>query len=162
MAALRPAEAAGADLCVFPELAVTGYPPEDLLLKPGFVADNVAALEEVAAATASTASAVVGFVEPVGPKATRGRVLARVAWPRRRLANAAAVCAGGCVLGIYRKRRLPNYSVFDEERWFVPGDGPPPLYGVGGVGGRGLDLRGRVVHRRAGGRARAGRRPAWS
>ncbi len=124
--ALRSAEAASADLCVFPEMTITGYPPEDLLLKPGFVADNVAALEEVAAASASTV-AVVGFVEPLdGPEAgTPG--------PAAHLANAAAVCAGGCVRGTYRKRRLPNYSVFDEERWFVPGEGPPPLFGVGGA-----------------------------
>src|SRR5271157_3524332 len=61
--ALDRADAAGADLCVFPELAVTGYPPEDLLLKPGFVADSVRALERVARRTRSCV-AVVGFVEP--------------------------------------------------------------------------------------------------
>ncbi len=126
VAALQSAEAAGADLCVFPEMTVTGYPPEDLLLKPGFVADNVAALEEVASASASTV-AVVGFVEPLdGAEAA-------APGPAPRLANAAAVCAGGQVRGTYRKRRLPNYSVFDEERWFVPGVGPPPLFGVGGA-----------------------------
>src|SRR5580658_8685041 len=61
LAALAAAERAGADLCVVPELAIPGYPPEDLLLKPGFVADNVAALEKVAAATGHCA-VVVGFV----------------------------------------------------------------------------------------------------
>ena len=103
--ALADAEAAGADLCVVPELAIPGYPPEDLLLKPGFVADNVTALEKVAAATGQCA-VVVGFVgaAPGGFG----------------LANAAAVCAGGRVAGIYRKRFLPNYGVFDEQRWFLP------------------------------------------
>jgi NAD+ synthase (glutamine-hydrolysing) len=66
--ALAAAEEAGADLCVFPELAITGYPPEDLLMKPGFVADNLAHLEKVAAATSSCV-AVVGFVAPFdGPR----------------------------------------------------------------------------------------------
>ncbi|MGH9108977.1 MAG: nitrilase-related carbon-nitrogen hydrolase, partial [Acidimicrobiales bacterium] len=61
--ALRRAEAEGADLCCFPEMAVTGYPPEDLLLKSGFVADNLAALGDVAAATTGSCAVVVGFVE---------------------------------------------------------------------------------------------------
>ena len=115
LAALRTAEDAGADLAVFPELAVTGYPPEDLLLKPGFVADNLAALEQVAAAT-GLCTAVVGFVDS-----------------GRDLHNAAAVCAGGRVRGVYRKRLLPNYAVFDEKRYFVPGKDPSRLYLVGGV-----------------------------
>jgi NAD+ synthase (glutamine-hydrolysing) len=118
LAALAAAEAAGADLCVVPELAIPGYPPEDLLLKPGFVADNVTALEKVAAATGHCA-VVVGFVG-----AAPGGV---------GLANAAAVCAGGRVVGIYRKRFLPNYGVFDEQRWFVPSDEPPALFGVAGA-----------------------------
>jgi NAD+ synthase (glutamine-hydrolysing) len=113
--ALRVAEDAGADLAVFPELTITGYPPEDLLLKPGFVADNVAALHEVAATTGECA-AVLGYVE-VG----------------RDLHNAAAVCAGGRVLGTYRKRLLPNYAVFDEKRYFAPGDGPMTLFKIAGV-----------------------------
>src|SRR5580698_4086264 len=93
LGALAAAERAGADICVVPELAIPGYPPEDLLLKPGFVADNLKALEKVAAATGSCA-VVVGFVgaAPDG----------------QGLSNAAAVCAGGQVVGIYRKRFLPN------------------------------------------------------
>src|SRR5450759_639332 len=79
LAALAAAEMAGADLAVFPELAVTGYPPEDLLLKPGFVADNLAALAKVAAASERCA-AVVGFVDE-----------------DLDLYNAAAVCASGQV-----------------------------------------------------------------
>jgi NAD+ synthase (glutamine-hydrolysing) len=118
LAALAAAEAAGADICVVPELAIPGYPPEDLLLKPGFVADNVTALEKVAAATRHCA-VVVGFVG-----AAPGGV---------GLANAAAVCAGGRVVGVYRKRFLPNYGVFDEQRWFVPSDEPPALFGVAGA-----------------------------
>jgi NAD+ synthase (glutamine-hydrolysing) len=116
--ALAAAEAAGADLCVVPELAIPGYPPEDLLLKPGFVADNVAALEKVAAATGQCA-VVVGFVgsSPDGYG----------------LANAAAVCAGGRVAGIYRKHFLPNYGVFDEQRWFLPSTEAPSLFGIAGA-----------------------------
>jgi NAD+ synthase (glutamine-hydrolysing) len=117
LGAVVAAEAAGADLCIVPELAITGYPPEDLLLKPGFVADNVAALEKVAAATGQCA-VVVGFVGAAEGAAG--------------LANAAAVCAGGRVCGIYRKRFLPNYGVFDEQRWFVPGHEPPALFGIAG------------------------------
>jgi NAD+ synthase (glutamine-hydrolysing) len=113
--ALSEAEAAGCDVAVFPELALTGYPPEDLLLKPGFVSDNLRALEEVAGRTAHCA-AVVGFVD-------RGRDLY----------DAAAVCAGGRVAGTYHKRHLPNYAVFDERRYFAPGRGPTSLYLIGGV-----------------------------
>ncbi|MGH9100003.1 MAG: nitrilase-related carbon-nitrogen hydrolase, partial [Acidimicrobiales bacterium] len=103
--ALERAEDAGADLCAFPELAVTGYPPEDLLLKSGFVVDNEAALEEVAAATRRCA-AVVGFVQRLADAP------AGSAPGGNRLANAAAVCIGGRVAGVYHKRLLPNYSVF--------------------------------------------------
>jgi NAD+ synthase (glutamine-hydrolysing) len=141
LGSLRRAEAAGAQLCAFPELAITGYPPEDLLLQAGFVADNEAALAEVAASTGDCV-AVVGFVQQlpdaaggmVGEDAT-GAETRTDTWAHRRprLANAAAVCAGGRLAGVYRKHLLPNYSVFDEQRWFTPGDGPPLLYRVGGV-----------------------------
>ena len=115
--ALRRAEAEDADLAVFPELALTGYPPEDLLLKPGFVADSQAALGRVASATASGRCAVVvGFVDA-----------------GRDLYNAAAVCAGGEVRAIYHKRELPNYAVFDEQRYFARGTEPPTLVLVAGV-----------------------------
>jgi NAD+ synthase (glutamine-hydrolysing) len=115
LAALEHAEEAGCDVAVFPELAVTGYPPEDLLLKPRFVAENQEALDKLAARTGHCA-AVVGFVDA-----------------DRDLYNAAAVCAGGQVHGVYRKRLLPNYSVFDEQRYFAPGTEEPCLYVVGGV-----------------------------
>jgi len=115
IAALATAEKAGADIAVFPELAVTGYPPEDLLLKPGFVSDNSEALSKVAAATGRCA-AVVGFVDE-----------------QMDLYNAAAVCAGGEVRGIYHKQLLPNYSVFDEQRYFRAGSGVTQLFGIAGV-----------------------------
>jgi NAD+ synthase (glutamine-hydrolysing) len=94
---------AGADLVVFPELAVTGYPPEDLLLRPGFVKAARAALDRIAAACTETV-ALVG-VPLFG----------------RDLANACAVCAGGRVVAVYEKHFLPNYGVFDEHRYFTEG-----------------------------------------
>ena len=115
IAALEIAEDAGADLAVFPELAITGYPPEDLLLKPGFVADNLAALTKVASAT-ERCVAIVGFVDE-----------------QMDLYNAAAVCAHGEVKGVYHKQLLPNYAVFDEQRYFAPGGGAAQLFGIGGV-----------------------------
>jgi len=143
VAALARAEEDGADLAAFPELAITGYPPEDLLLKPAFVADNCAALQRVAAATAGCV-ALVGFVDIVGhdsvsdavARADGAGVVAREAAIRgapRRLRNALAVCAGGDVLGVYHKRRLPNYGVFDEERWFAPGTSELEVYEISGV-----------------------------
>src|SRR3954453_17856189 len=102
---LEEATAAGADLVLFPELAVTGYPPEDLLLRPGFVRAAEASLAEIARATHDTV-AIVGA--PVFD---------------RDLYNAAAVCAGGEVKALVKKRFLPNYGVFDEFRYFAPGDG---------------------------------------
>src|SRR5437660_9585060 len=115
VAGLEAADAADCDIAVFPELALTGYPPEDLLLKPGFIADNLEALDKLAARTGRCA-AVVGFVDA-----------------GRDLYNAAAVCSLGSVQGVYRKRLLPNYSVFDEQRYFTPGSGEFQLYLIGGV-----------------------------
>ena len=99
------AEAAGCDIVVFPELIVTGYPPEDLVLKPGFVSANQVAMREIAAATQSCV-AVFGFVD--GQPGS--------------LRNSAVIASNGVVHGTYNKQLLPNYSVFDEERYFVPGD----------------------------------------
>ncbi|MDQ1402073.1 MAG: hypothetical protein QOG03_389 [Actinomycetota bacterium] len=113
--ALERAEAAGADVAIFPELVLTGYPPEDLLLKPGFISDNLEVLQKLAARTGRCA-AVIGFVDRA-----------------RDLHNAAAVCANGSVKGVYRKRLLPNYAVFDEQRYFAPGTEPLSLYLIGGV-----------------------------
>jgi NAD+ synthase (glutamine-hydrolysing) len=104
LAAYRRAAEQRAHLVVFPELAVTGYPPEDLVFRPSFLAASRAGMERVAAGIGD-AAAVVGFVDPThaGP------------------ANAAALCHRGRVLGVYHKVLLPNYGVFDEERYFVPG-----------------------------------------
>ena len=129
-AAMVRAERDGCDVLAFPELAVTGYPPEDLLLRDGFVEDNLAVLEEVVARSGSCV-AVVGFVD-VDRSGRVGPVPEGGSDPAARY-NAVAVCAGGRLLGVYRKRRLPNYSVFDEQRYFVAGDGPHTLYDVGGV-----------------------------
>jgi NAD+ synthase (glutamine-hydrolysing) len=115
LAAYEQAEAAGCDLAIFPELAITGYPPEDLVLKPRFVAANRDALDKVAARTGRCA-ALIGFVDS-----------------GRDLYNAAAMCAGGQVVGTYRKRLLPNYAVFDEQRYFSSGREPLALYEIAGV-----------------------------
>jgi NAD+ synthase (glutamine-hydrolysing) len=117
LAALARAEEGGADLAVFPELTVTGYPPEDLLSRPAFVADNLDVFDRIVEASGSCA-AVIGYVDTDDSG---------------RLYNAAALCAGGRVLGRYVKRRLPNYGVFDERRWFTPGRGPAARYLVAGV-----------------------------
>jgi NAD+ synthase (glutamine-hydrolysing) len=98
------ARTAGAQVVAFPELAVTGYPPEDLVLKRGFVAANVEAVHRIAETTGQLL-AVVGFVEADG----------------RRLYNAAAFCHENRILAVYRKQLLPNYGVFDERRYFEPG-----------------------------------------
>jgi len=113
--AYEGAERAGADLVAFPELAITGYPPEDLLLRPAFVAQAGEWLEKVAART-GRAAAIIGFPQP-----------------DRDLYNAAAVCAQGRVLGVYRKHLLPNYAVFDEERYFEPWPSDGPVFVIGGA-----------------------------
>jgi NAD+ synthase (glutamine-hydrolysing) len=105
LARLEEARGEGADLVLFPELAVTGYPPEDLLLRPGFLRAAARTLEEVAAATRGIA-ALVGT-----PHLDRD------------LFNACAICVDGEVKAIYRKQFLPNYGVFDEDRYFQPGRG---------------------------------------
>ena len=96
----------GAQIIAFPELAVTGYPPEDLVLKRSFLEANVAAMGRIAE-SAGDQLVVFGFVEPAGT----------------RLYNSAAVCQHGEVLAVYRKHLLPNYGVFDERRYFSAGRG---------------------------------------
>jgi NAD+ synthase (glutamine-hydrolysing) len=103
VARIREARDANADLVLFPELAITGYPPEDLLFRPEFLRQARESLELVAAETKDIA-ALVGFP-----------------WLDRDLFNACAVLAGGEVKAIYPKRFLPNYGVFDEVRYFQPG-----------------------------------------
>jgi len=109
------AEGDACDLVVFPELAITGYPPEDLLLRPAFVANAQEALEKVAART-ERAVAVIGY-----PRLERD------------LYNAAAVCANGKVHGVYRKHILPNSTVFDEQRYFTASSTDGPLFNVAGT-----------------------------
>jgi NAD+ synthase (glutamine-hydrolysing) len=103
LAGLEEARSSGADLVLFPELAITGYPPEDLLLRPGFLRAAAEALESVAAQTKGIA-ALVGT-----PHLDRD------------LFNGCAVCVDGEIRGIYRKTFLPNYGVFDEDRYFQSG-----------------------------------------
>ncbi len=122
--AYRVADEAGCDLVVFGELSVTGYPPEDLVLKPGFVRDNRAVLDDIASSTGDCV-AVVGFVDRSGE--------VDPATGRDVLFNAAAVCSHGVVRSVYHKRTLPNYDVFDEERTFHPGDGTYHLNEIAGV-----------------------------
>ena len=115
-AALAEVSDGGGDLAVFPELAICGYPPEDLLAKPRFAQDCLAAVEKVAAAT-GRCGAVVGL-PAAGSDGT--------------LFNAAAVCANGAVAGMVRKAHLPNYGPFDEQRHFSPG-AAEALFEVAGV-----------------------------
>jgi NAD+ synthase (glutamine-hydrolysing) len=105
LAAAKDAASAGADLVVYPELAVTGYPPEDLLFRGAFVSDNLDALDDLAARAVDLPALLVGFVD----RTDRG------------LHNSAALLRGGEVLARYHKHRLPNYGVFDEARYFVSG-----------------------------------------
>ncbi len=102
---LEDARGQGADLVLFPELAVTGYPPEDLLLRPAFIRAAEASLREIAAAC-------TGLTALIGSP-----------WFDRDLYNACAVCTDGEIKAVYRKRYLPNYGVFDEDRYFAPGRG---------------------------------------
>ncbi|MFC1478711.1 NAD+ synthase [Candidatus Margulisiibacteriota bacterium] len=105
MESIKKAEAAGCDLILFPELVITGYPAEDLLLKPHFINDAAAELQKIAAEV-NDIVAVVGAVE----QDEQGRVF-----------NTAAVLYDRKIQGAYRKILLPNYSVFDEQRYFTPG-----------------------------------------
>jgi NAD+ synthase (glutamine-hydrolysing) len=98
------AHESGADIVIFPELAITGYPPEDLLMKPKFIEDNIVALSDVAKSTENLVS-VVGFVDKKNGD----------------LFNAAAILHKGEIKSVYHKTLLPNYGVFDEKRYFKPG-----------------------------------------
>lgn len=102
----RRAEQLGADMICFPEMAITGYPPEDLLLRPGFIKENLSTLQQYVQETETWhLTSIVGFVDHQGD-----------------IFNAAAVIHGGSIHGIYHKMYLPNYGVFDEYRYFRPGN----------------------------------------
>ena len=111
---IRCAEQLGSELVAFPELALTGYPPEDLLLKPSFIRDNLIALADIASATGDTV-AVVGCVDRADD-----------------IFNAAAVLYQGRVVHLYHKQFLPTYGVFDEDRYFRPG-WEAPVFRLGDV-----------------------------
>src|SRR5437867_1203042 len=110
--AIEQARALGCDLVAFPELAVPGYPPEDLLFKPAFIEANLRALDEVARASRGL-TVVVGFVDR-----------------RDDIFNAAAILHDGERAGVYHKQYLPNYGVFDENRYFQAGT-EAPVFAVG-------------------------------
>jgi NAD+ synthetase len=108
----------GAGLVLFPELALSGYPPEDLLLRPSFLADCEAAVQRIAAEIPHGIAAVVGWPQSAGAV----------------VYNAASVLREGRIAATCRKRELPNYAVFDERRYFdVDPDGEPCVFEVGGV-----------------------------
>ena len=109
----------GSNLAVFSELSITGYPPEDLVLKRSFVERNLDALHELASVT-SECHMVVGLVDHPQGCQKAGR-------------NAAALCGDGEILGVYHKKLLPNYGVFDEERLFEHGDTPYVIRKLKGI-----------------------------
>src|SRR5918992_3742571 len=112
--ALDRAVEGGAELIAFPELAITGYPPEDLLLRPSFIRDNLDALGEFVGRLPKEIAAAIGFADLNGD-----------------LYNACAVVSGGEILYRYHKQYLPNYGVFDENRYFRAGEGAPPILRIG-------------------------------
>jgi NAD+ synthase (glutamine-hydrolysing) len=112
---LERATDSGAELVAYPELTIPGYPPEDLLMRPSFIEENMRALQEFAGQVPENAVAAVGFVDLDAD-----------------LYNACAVVSGGEVLHRYHKRYLPNYGVFDENRYFREGSGTP-IVDLGGT-----------------------------
>lgn len=117
---IREAKAAKADLVIFPELAVTGYPPEDLLLKSQFVEDNRHALEQIIKRVRKI-TAVIGYVGQADAPTHRAMSPTVLPAGRHELYNAAAIIADRRVVATYCKWCLPNYGVFDESRYFHPG-----------------------------------------
>ncbi len=111
---VRKARSQQADIVVFPEMAITGYPPEDLLFKPSFIQSNIERMREVVT-NSQGITVVVGFVDSQGD-----------------IYNAAAVAHDGQLLGVYHKIYLPNYGVFDEDRYFKAGS-QCPVFVVNGI-----------------------------
>ncbi|MFO1288353.1 MAG: NAD+ synthase [Rubrivivax sp.] len=133
--AARAAHAQGAAVVIAPELALCGYPPEDLLLRPAFMAACAQTLGQLAAALADCVGLhlVVGHPHQFGE---RGDVRSKSLAVQKRF-NAASLLAGGRVQGTYAKRELPNYQVFDERRYFASGRDaglPPLVFRCGGIG----------------------------
>lgn len=125
--AMRWAERHGADVLLLPELAIPGYPPEDLVMRRAFVDANLAVLERLALAAGETVT-VVGFVDRSGS----GLRQMGDSVPRG-VANAVALLHRGRVRGVYHKVLLPNYGVFDEDRYFAAGSCPGAVWNIGGV-----------------------------
>jgi NAD+ synthase (glutamine-hydrolysing) len=123
--AMAWAETQQADVLLLPELAVTGYPPEDLLLRDEFINGNVEVIRTLAERSGSTAT-IVGFADPATGNDLDDAV-------SRYVANAAAILCGGEIKGVYHKVLLPNYAVFDEDRYFVRGDDPNGIWMVSGI-----------------------------
>jgi len=115
LGAVAEARSLGVDLLTFPELAICGYPPEDLLFKPQFIEENLRCLEGGVDGS-SRLTIVVGFVDA-----------------KEDIYNAAAVIHNGKLVGVYHKIYLPNYGVFDENRYFRAGS-ECPVYSLAGVG----------------------------
>lgn len=126
---ITKAKKQNAAIVVFPELAVTGYPPEDLLLKPQFISDNLDALKRVQQKTEGI-TAVVGFVDPV--RKLKSDFLSNGVDKNGGIYNAAAILNNGKLIDIYHKIYLPNYGVFDEYRYFKAGQ-KAPVYTLDGV-----------------------------
>ncbi|GBE21471.1 MAG TPA: NAD+ synthase [Actinobacteria bacterium] len=125
--AMRWAEGQDADVLLLPELAVTGYPPEDLLLRAGFVDENLQAVRSLAREAGRTVT-IVGFADPVDtPSDVLDDAVVRV------VANAAAILCEGKIKGVYHKVLLPNYAVFDEDRYFLRGLDPDQVWLVSGI-----------------------------
>ena len=125
--AMAWAERQACDVLLLPELAVTGYPPEDLVLRDGFIMANLEALDKLASATGET-PVVVGFVDRIDEERTRTEDAVV-----RAVANAAAVLHRGAIKGVYHKVLLPNYGVFDEARYFAPGRDGSVLWEIAGT-----------------------------
>lgn len=125
--AMDRAAGARADVLLVPELAIPGYPPEDLVLKRDFVTANIAALRRLARRSGELTT-VIGFLDfASGPGANA------VDSEPRGVANAAAVVSGGEVRGVYHKVHLPNFGVFDEDRYFVVGKDPDRIWEMAGI-----------------------------
>ena len=117
---IREARRAEADIVVFPELVITGYPPEDLVLRPSFIQDTHKALEQFVKHCRNL-TVIAGFVEGKVGKVTKSVAHLADSSESRQLFNAAAVIQNGKILTTCHKSLLPNYGVFDESRYFHPG-----------------------------------------
>lgn len=135
---LKECEALGVDLAVFPELVVTGYPTEDLTIKPGFAKKSLEFAQKVALSTTKTV-AVYGFIEPDQDIENENESVEQSSeflsdTVRNKAFNSAIIASDSEIFGIYRKQALPNYSVFDEKRVFKQGNSNKKSYLVAGVG----------------------------